>query len=492
MAKTKARRAAGEGSTVTPAPSTGADVFRAKIRMYRHGLGDCFLITLPRTKAMDGRDRAFIMIDCGLILGTDGAANKMKEVVADINATTGGVVDLLVVTHEHWDHVSGFVQAREELDRIRFENVWFGWTEDPDDPTAKELVARRSAAVKALVDSSVRLRAFGADGVARSVDNLLGFFGEDPASGHVFGAAGGHSTRSALDAARALGRRPGATLRYCRPAQAPEVLKGTQARLYVLGPPEDKQLLRTSRPSTREPETYGLDEMTDVDELSALFLDEAVRDPVADDTGIPFGPLSAIPYDEARKLPFFAERYWGNAEDGGTWRRIDDDWVGAAADFALRLDNDTNNTSLVLAIELDGSDVLLFAADAQVGNWLSWQNREWSVNGRTVTGPDLLKRTVFYKVGHHGSHNATLRQKGLEEMVNLRLAMIPVDQEMARKKNWERMPLPELITALIAKTGGHVVRSDAPAPSGLGTDLRAEGHLYYEYTLGKVEQGRDG
>src|SRR6266699_2202355 len=68
------------------------------------------------------------------------------------------------------------------------------------------------------------------------------------------------------------------------------------------------------------------------------------------------------------------------------------------------LDSMTNNTSLVLAIELADGDVLLFAADAQVGNWLSWQDLKWTVGTSPVTGPDLLKRTIFYKVGHHGSH----------------------------------------------------------------------------------------
>ena len=54
-----------------------------------------------------------------------------------------------------------------------------------------------------------------------------------------------------------------------------------------------------------------------------------------------------------------------------------------------------------------------------------------------------MKRAIFYKVGHHGSHNATLREKGLEQMKNLRVAMIPVDEEMAKKKRWNHMPLDE-------------------------------------------------
>jgi hypothetical protein len=69
------------------------------------------------------------------------------------------------------------------------------------------------------------------------------------------------------------------------------------------------------------------------------------------------------------------------------------------------LDSSTNNTSLVLAIELrESGKVLLFAADAQVGNWLAWQDLQFA-DGKevAVTNADLLARTVFHKVGHHGS-----------------------------------------------------------------------------------------
>src|SRR5207248_10959926 len=100
-----------------------------------------------------------------------------------------------------------------------------------------------------------------------------------------------------------------------------------------------------------------------------------------------------------------------------TWRRIDQVWLGSAEQLALALDSATNNTSLAFAIELaDTGKVLLFPADAQVGNWLSWHSLRWEEDSRTVTAADLLARTQFFKVGHHGSHNATLRAKGLEMM----------------------------------------------------------------------------
>ena len=142
----------------------------------------------------------------------------------------------------------------------------------------------------------------------------------------------------------------------------------------------------------------------------------------------PFSPTVTIPIERARAMPFFQDNYWGNND--AQWRRVDTDWLGAASDLALAMQSATNNTSLVLAIEFANGDVLLFAGDAQVGNWLSWQDRKWNVNGREVTGPELLTHTIFYKVGHHGSHNATLKAKGLEMMQGLKTAAIPVLQAL--------------------------------------------------------------
>ena len=88
-----------------------------------------------------------------------------------------------------------------------------------------------------------------------------------------------------------------------------------------------------------------------------------------------------------------------------------DDAADAGA-LALAMNNATNNASLVLAFELSkGGKVLLFVGDAQAGNWRSWSDGAFDDGGTKVTAEDLLGRTVLYKVGHHGSHNATLKGK---------------------------------------------------------------------------------
>ena len=109
-----------------------------RVRMYRQGLGDCFLLTIPTGKARP----FYMMIDCGLVLGAPGAAvARLEAAVEDISRTTGGEVDVLVATHEHWDHVSGFVQAWDVFTKEKFKakNVWLAWTEDPTDKQAAKL-----------------------------------------------------------------------------------------------------------------------------------------------------------------------------------------------------------------------------------------------------------------------------------------------------------------------------------------------------------------
>jgi hypothetical protein len=170
------------------------------------------------------------------------------------------------------------------------------------------------------------------------------------------------------------------------------------------------------------------------------------------------------------------------------WRRIDGDWLTAAEPLALNLASDTNNTSLALAFEWGPPGkgrVLLFAADAQVGNWLSWRDQAYGEPGETkvkrepgdatVKIEQLLDRVVLYKVSHHGSHNGTVRRDprdqsssdpngapfGLELMNDI-IAMIPVDHDAVKKHMPDPwlMPHQPLYVRLRDKARRRVLRSD--------------------------------
>lgn len=449
------------------------DTYRAKVRMYRHGLGDCFLIRIP----VEGRETPYtIMIDCGVILGTSDPVATMSAVVDDIAAETGGKIDLLAITHEHWDHVSGFAQVAD-WSRFKVGQVWFGWTEDPRDELARRLDKAKDAAVAMLMRASGHMRLAGAD--AGQVDSLLSFFGiGSPDSGVAGGGLGVSATRDARERAKRLG-----PVTYHLPGEAPHLLGPADGpRIFVLGPPHDEAKIKRFAPSKAHPETY---------DLAAAAAELPLAGGIGDtDPDRPFGLGQTIPIDHARGIDFFRRGYWGQsdartevqqntANDAGgkdgllgemlrdqSWRRIDGTWHGAANELALKLDSATNNTSLVLAIELEpGGDVLLFAGDAQVGNWLSWHDVKWDQRGGEIGGADILRRTILYKAGHHGSHNATLKELGLELMVHPDLvALVPVDHAMAVEKHWDQIPRPSLMRRLHERAKGRVLRSDDELP----------------------------
>jgi hypothetical protein len=254
--------------------------------------------------------------------------------------------------------------------------------------------------------------------------------------------------------------RPGAEMRFLRPGERPSALG---VRAYVLGPPRDRKRIRQSDPSRRAPEVYSLAGDMGAERGFVAAVERTAGDESDDAGRRPFDASHALSDADAAKLKLFNDHYLSERE---RWRQIEHDWLGAAGRLALRLDSDTNNTSLVLAFELfDGGPVLLFPGDAQVGNWMSWADLRWQ-GGETgeVTAADLLTRTVLYKVGHHGSHNATLREKGLELMTSQDLvAMVPVDRVMAKKKRWD-MPFPALHRRLVEKTHGRVIDAEQGIP----------------------------
>ncbi len=443
---------------------------KVRVRMYRQFLGDCFLVSF-------GENAAHMLIDCGVIGGTEGATELMQKVAQDIKSATNGHIDVLVATHEHWDHLSGFLQAQNIFDPFEFKNVWLAWTEDPNDELADSLRKKRQQTADTVRMAIARLGMLGVEGqrLAGRLSTLSAFY-----EGEVgLGATGRATTGDALDWVKRR-TKP----RFLTPGDKPLEIANVQGiRIYVLGPPRDIALIKKDLPSKRDPETYG---MALTGGLEEAFLAAALaynKEPPGrsedEDQAIlrsqPFDAHFQLSPDQAKTMTFFQEHYGfdGPAPSPTAWRRIDNDWLGVAEQLALQLDSDTNNTSLVLAVELiESGKVLLFAADAQVGNWLSWQDLSWKVpdkdgNTHEVTAADLLRRIVLYKVGHHGSHNATLREKGLELMTSSELtAMIPVDEKMAQKKGWGRMPFAPLLARLGEKTSGRILRSDEEFDSG--------------------------
>jgi hypothetical protein len=429
-------------ATMSP-PDTGV-----KVRMYRHGFGDCFLLAFPTS---DPGAAWYLLVDCGLfwsyraVGGGPTQSQLLDAVAADVVAATGGEIDALVITHEHFDHLAGF-RWSAPLERFRQEaaygELWLAWTERAGDPVADALREEAGLALRML--SRVR----GLLPVGELLD-----FSENTATSLA-------NVRSLFDDDR---------IRTFDPGEVIAPLGDEGPRFFVLGPPRDRSLLRTN---LREEELYA---RLRAAERDALYAAAAGRDG-APDTGAPFARHHSWSAERAREDRFLAEHYGfdppaGDAPDPGAWRRIDEEWLEALTDLALQYDDYINNTSLALAVELPTSGkVLLFPGDAQAGNWLSWADEDQGLSfaaAPEVSVPDLLERTVFYKVGHHGSHNATLAAKGLERMTSEELvAFVPTDETWAwqtRESGW-RMPYLPLYRALLERTSGRLVQSDSGLP----------------------------
>jgi hypothetical protein len=460
-----------------PAPAHGVTV-----RMYRQGHGDCFLLAFPREGG--GERPVFMLIDCGNKRGSQisrgGREVTAEEVVRDIHAATGGRLDLVAVTHEHDDHVNG-LRHFADFDIGR---AWFAWTEDPDDDLANELRRRYNDQLLGLLGAKNRLGASD-DPDARATAARIGLF-LDTALGvdedaPVFAAAKDPLNSNNKKAMKVIKGRAGGRLDFLRPHERVHRIDGVAGvNVYVLGPPRSDKLLRDEDPKG---DAAFPDHALDGGSLS--FFAAAGGDPGAA-RGAPFGPEYGLPLngamDDTVDGAFFRARYGtGETKDddgakeihpAARWRRIDSDWLLAAESFALSMTAGINNTSLVLAFELPVSrKVLLFAADAQNGNWKSWADGSFRDGDRRVTARDLLSRTVLYKVGHHGSHNATLTGKPDSPWPNLSwmgegpaarefTAMITAHRDWAvSKAEWDH-PLPAIRAALMAKAGGRVLQLD--------------------------------
>ena len=463
-----ATKAAPKATPTRSRVATARPADQLRIRMYRLGIGDCFLLTLPGAVGKPFH----LLIDCGTHSSERSGPEKRRDpwrteaAAADILEVTGGRLNAVVGTHEHWDHLSGFLQGKQSFEKCEAEAIWCSWAENTkEEPIAQELVGLRREGQEALWKIRQHIQAptsedeAEAAGLRDRLGALFGFFGESPGLGE--------RARDAAEALLKLGRQ---RVKYLSPGAEPIEGPGGNWRIFVLGPPRDLSLLRRDQPR-RPGEGYPLAGL----EAEALNLAAIGAPPLTKDSDPPFKAAFQIPLEDTRAMAFFQRRYWNNAVAGAErdetpaqdFRRIGLAHLSAVEAFALKHDRLTNNTSLVLALELGpaaakGNPVVLFTGDAQTGNWLSWQNVVWpNYHGRRVDGADLVARTEIYKVGHHASHNATLQEGGLEEMQKLRIALVTVSLATATKLHWEKsLPRQSILDRLKEIAREAVIRSD--------------------------------
>jgi beta-lactamase superfamily II metal-dependent hydrolase len=427
-----------------------------RVRMYDVGFGDCFLVFVGAPE----RDHT-VLVDCGT--HTAGKARRpfdeaVQGLLDDIEAEAGSRLDVVVATHRHRDHVHGFRHQRWE--DIEVGEVWLPWTEHPNDPVAKRLRDRQSASAMRLGLALDGLRALdaedrpAADRLAAAHAMLENSLTNEDAMDTLHHGFHGSPTRWFLEAAQVRAAetpreridqpdRPGGAAgpgSGSRPGQPGERAPTFAApglpgvTVHVLGPSRDEAVIRDMDPP---------------DEEAYLSLG------AADGMGGPGGPSLRPLFDPTWVID---ERRWNTDP---AYDHLRSKALGAVVNaargdvqaVAAALEQSVNGTSLMVALEV-GRAMLLFPGDAQ---WGTWNDALSDPRRRTV-----LSRTTFYKVGHHGSHNATPRSFVEGVLHDARAVFVSVAPTSI--ESWKHIPEQDLITALGTGPARLVVRSDEQAP----------------------------
>jgi beta-lactamase superfamily II metal-dependent hydrolase len=464
------------------------------VKMYNTGsVGDCFLLLFQK----QGVTSFTMLIDCG---GYKTKQDAITACVADIKThIIDNAIDLVVVTHEHEDHVSGFNQAKAIFDGITFKQVWMSWAENEADPLAQHLFEEKGKKIKALqkiISNNLTelkqqtSKSIRQNGLKKSLgmrkanfeNSLAALEFEDTKS---LGSLGVRLKISdAMKYVKNKSKVKTKTKMYKKPGQVIDDMKGAEGvKFFILGPPYDNDL-KGIKNDEDESEMYAVAARLGMSMNSFYF--NALLNNTTDDN-VPKSPFSNKHKMNAKEEAAFNTTYYNN--NTNKWRQIEYDWLDDAGEFAIALTSYVNNTSLAMAITLNDK-VLLFPADAQSGNWMSWHDEKVSnslkKNGGKTTD-ELLANTVFYKVGHHGSHNGTASVSGLERMEAEKIvAFMPLVQDKVPSQ-WggaDNFPDPKLYPHIIEKTKGAVIRNDV----GLIKDTKAKNLRKQHYTAAEIKK----
>jgi hypothetical protein len=327
------------------------------IRLFDVGLGDFIHCRIPRGHE-SGRD-FHMLIDCGTLSSTSllrDAVDALKPLLPEVAGKRH--VDLLVVTHEHKDHMTGF--GLDIWDELSFGAIWMSAAMDLNHPESTR---------------AKKLHGFAAAAMTRALQLNLALGPELSELANAMAANEDAMNNLRLTLPQANGIEP----KYVH-ADSPEEdlrlpLQG--ARLSVLGPEYDIDYY------------YLGDEGDPALRHTLRFIDSGLPEAAA-----------AVPEESVIPVP--------RNLDPTDFRRLRSRMLSTALAFAQLDGKVCNNTSVVLLLEWEGKR-LLFVGDAEWDNAYkqgtkgncSW-NTMWNRHQDKLDGA-----LSFLKIGHHGSENAT-------------------------------------------------------------------------------------
>ena len=451
-----------------------------RVRMYRVGFGDFFLLTVPGN---DGP--AHILIDCGVHAANIGS---IDECVQDLKKATNNRLALVILTHYHADHMSGFASSYDDF--ANFDHVGAVWITnrlDPANPTASKFMAQITSVAHQLRLQLGARNDPAAEEAQRKVDNALGFnlgaAGED---------GGGGSNAKALKLLQS-GFKSKPPVYYYQGGDTPKLPAELEGKITaeILGPsPKDSGGTFAASDNKKEQYLAAVSDGEVPDAKSVQPFEKRWPGGIAD-----YPPEAFDEFDSGLVGRGRQRKQDGAAKLQATLETMQPDVLAATAD---KLDGTLNNQSLVVLFTCKGKK-LLFVGDAQWGNWAYW------LYGKAVTGSDpgitarardILGSIDFYKVGHHGSTNATpIPAVGALNQACAAMCSTATGAYGSPDKKTE-VPRTALIGALETRTGNRLVRSDwvPTADTKPDKDARQEiatlpegfsspGQLYIDYEL---------
>ena len=400
MPKTTHGRTTNKNGRKAPRVRVGKDSNHSpgtlRVRMYRIGFGDFFLVTLP---SPDGPQH--ILIDCGVTTGKTGKGDigTIKSAVRDMAKETDGRLALIIVTHRHMDHIIGFSRCAEQFTKFTVDAIWMPYWETEYAQKVQDFQADLHG-----LASDLRAAALAADEnqdtreILAIVENATGVSSEGP--------GGGTNAESLALLKTGLKVKP----EYYYKGQIPKLPAAlTKAGLgaQILGPPPPEEVAFLNLKDLKKGVGQYLDHATQAASRSAKKLMPFGKEFICGPEGYPPNVFREWAPRRRRRLPDFSKRHSKALEEA-----VKNAMPQALLLAAKKLDSVLNNQSLVVLFTWKGKN-LLFAGDAQAGNWEYWLYdidkpiKDPSTERLDKRGAEILSSLHFYKVGHHGSTNAT-------------------------------------------------------------------------------------